>query len=174
MKAAREKTRGLGPGAWVRVGIAGVAIAMSSYAMAQDKSCVSLKTEAQVEESYTDAQGKPAKRLVAPGKVIPGGEVIWTITATNTCEKAADKVVIENAVPEHMSYVADSAAGPGTEIAYSLNGRDFKKIADLVVREADGSSRPAHADEIKRIRWTLGVAIAPKSMAFARYRARVK
>jgi len=70
---------------------------MSCHALAQDKSCVSLKTEGQIEESYTDAQGKPAKRLVPPGKVVPGAEVIWTITATNTCDKAADKAVDRNA-----------------------------------------------------------------------------
>jgi len=153
------------------------AIAMliaSLNAFAQDKSCVTLKTEAQIEQEYTDAQGKSAKRLMPPGKVLPGNEVIWTITATNACAQPAEKVVIENAVPEHMTYVADSAFGPGTEITYSLNGRDFKKSAELVVREADGTTRAARADEIKTIRWVLSVPIPPKSMAFARYRAKVK
>ena len=32
----------------------------SLTANAQDKSCVSLKTEAQLEQDYVDAQGKPA------------------------------------------------------------------------------------------------------------------
>jgi len=146
----------------------------ATSAFAQDKGCVALKTDAQMEQDYLDAQGKSAKRLVAPGKVIPGNEIIWTITATNTCAKPADKVVIENAVPEHMTYVADSAMGPGTTITYSLNGRDFMKQADLVVNEAYGKTRPARVDEIKSIRWVVGAAIAPSSMAFARYRARVK
>jgi uncharacterized repeat protein (TIGR01451 family) len=146
----------------------------STAVSAQEKTCVALKTEAQMEQDYTDPQGKPAKRLVALGKVIPGSEVIWTITATNTCDKPADKVVIENAVPEHMAYVADSAVGPGTDITYSLNGRDFKQATELVVRDADGNTRAARPEEIKSIRWTLGVSIAPKSIAFARYRAKVK
>jgi uncharacterized repeat protein (TIGR01451 family) len=127
-----------------------------------------------LEQDYVDAQGKPAKRLVAPGKVLPGNEIIWTITATNTCAKPAEKVVIENAVPEHMTYVADSAMGPGTAITYSLNGRDFVSSTALTVRDADGKSRPARAEEIKSIRWVISTAIAPNSMAFARYRARVK
>ncbi len=157
-----------------RIGIASLSIVISTLAFAQDKSCVKLKTEGQMEQEYADAQGKPAKRLVPPGKVLPGNEIIWTITATNGCDKAADKVVIENNVPEHMTYVADSAVGPGTEITYSLDGREFKKLSDLVVKDADGKTRPARAEEIKTIRWVIGVSIAPKSMAFARYRATVK
>ena len=154
-----------------------VAVAMlcaSLTAFAQDKGCVSLKTDAQMEQEYVDAQGKPAKKLAPPAKVLPGQEIIWTITATNTCAKPADKVVIENAVPEHMTYVADTAMGPGTEITYSLNGHDFIKQSELTVRDADGKSRPARAEEIKAIRWVVGTPIAPNSMAFARYRAKVK
>ena len=143
-------------------------------ASAQTASCVVLKTEGQKEEIYTDAQGKQAKRLVAPAKVIPGDEVIWTITATNTCDKPADRIVVNNNVPEHMVYVADSAFGPGTDIAYSLNGRDFAKANELTVREADGKTRPARADEIKSVRWTFAKAFEPKSTGFVRYRAKVK
>ena len=83
-------------------------------------------------------------------------------------------MVIENAVPEHMIYVADSAMGPGTAITYSLNGRDFVNQSELTVKDADGKTRPAHTEEIKSIRWVVGTAIAPSSMAFARYRAKVK
>jgi uncharacterized repeat protein (TIGR01451 family) len=149
-------------------------VATSTFA--QDKACVTLKTEAQLEQDYVDAQGKPAKRLVAPGKVIPGNEIIWTITAANTCAKPAEKVVIENAVPEHMTYVADSAlaSGASNTITYSLNGRDFLAQAALTVREADGKTRPARPEEIKSIRWLLGTAIPPNATATARYRARVK
>jgi uncharacterized repeat protein (TIGR01451 family) len=152
-----------------------IALSITSLqALAQDKNCVTLKTEGQVEENYTDAQGKPAKRLVAPGKVLPGGEVIWTITATNSCDKAADKVVIDNAVPEHMVYVADSAMGVNTEMSFSLNGREFKKLSELVVRDADGKTRAPRADEIKAIRWMLNTAVGAKQIAFVRYRARVQ
>ena len=64
--------------------------------------------------------------------------------------------------------------GPGTTITYSLNGHDFVKQMDLIVNDADGKTRLARADEIKSIRWVVGAAIAPSSMAFARYRAKVK
>ncbi|MBC7983958.1 MAG: DUF11 domain-containing protein [Candidatus Obscuribacterales bacterium] len=165
---------GLGLGAWVRFGITAALLMTTSHAFAQDKACVSLKTDAQIEQDYVDAQGKQAKRLTPPGKVVPGNEIIWTITATNTCTKPAEKVAVENAVPEHMVYVANSAMGPGTEITYSLNGRDYVKASELTVREADGTTRPARADEIKKIRWVFASAFAPNATGFARYRAKVK
>lgn len=155
------------------VTIAAAIAAFAAPAFAQDKNCVTLKTEAGVEESYVDAQGKPAKRQVVPGKIVPGNEIIWTITAANTCDKPAEKVVIENAVPEHMTYVADSAVGTGSDITFSLNGREFKKAGELSVTE-DGKTRAARADEIKSIRWLVGTPIQPKSSAYVRYRAKVK
>jgi uncharacterized repeat protein (TIGR01451 family) len=164
--------KGLGCGAWA--GLSMAALLLSSTAFAQQKACVTLKTDAQMEQDYTDAQGKPAKRLVPPGKVVPGNEVIWTITATNTCNTPADKVVVENAVPEHMVYVANSAMGPGTEMTFSLNGRDYAALNALTVREANGTSRPAHVDEIKNIRWVFTSAFAANATGFVRYRAKVK
>lgn len=141
---------------------------------AQQANCVTLKTEGQVEENYTDAQGKPAKRLVVPSKVIPGTEVIWTITATNTCEKPAEKAVIQNNVPDHMVYVPDSAKGADTDITFSLNGSEFKKPSELTVREADGKTRSVRADEIKTLRWVIAKPLAPKASSSVSYRAKLQ
>jgi uncharacterized repeat protein (TIGR01451 family) len=163
-----------GYGLQVRVGLSMAALLLSSNALAQEKACVTLKTDAQMEQDYTDAQGKPAKRLVPPGKVVPGNEVIWTITATNTCNTPAEKVVVENAVPEHMVYVANSAMGPGTEMTFSLNGRDYAALNALTVREANGTSRAPRAEEIKNIRWVFTSAFAANATGFVRYRAKVK
>lgn len=139
-------------------------------AFAQDKACVELKTTAETEQEVVE-QGQKVKRLVPAGKVVPGNEVVWTITARNVCDKPADNIVIANPVPEHMSYVAGSAMGTGTDIAYSLDGKEFKSAAELVVREADGTSRAARANEYRAIRWTYQVAFAPGATAFVRYRA---
>ena len=86
----------------------------------------SSRSVAETEQEYTTEAGQKAKRLVPVGKVVPGDEVIWTITAKNVCDKAADNIVIANPVPEQMSYVANSAMGVGADITYSLDGKDFK------------------------------------------------
>lgn len=154
--------------------VAMLLLAVTGAAFAQEKNCVELKTSADVEQEYVNDQGQKATRLVPAGKVVPGNEVVWTITAKNVCNKPADRIVIANPVPEHMTYVANSAVGPGTELAYSLDGQEFRPAGALSVREADGSSRAARADEYRSIRWTYAAAFAPGATAFVRYRASVK
>ncbi|MDW8259474.1 MAG: hypothetical protein RML32_08520 [Gammaproteobacteria bacterium] len=136
--------------------------------------CIELKSIAQIEESYTDAQGKPAVRRVPAARVVPGTEVIWTMIATNVCRQRAENVSIDNPVPEHMSYVADSAAGTGAEVTYSLDGVHYAAAAALQVRDADGALRPARADEYKAIRWTFRNPIGPGQLATASFRATVR
>jgi uncharacterized repeat protein (TIGR01451 family) len=146
---------------------------MSAGAYAADKGCVELKTSAETEQEVLE-QGQKVKRLAPAGKVVPGNEVIWTITATNICKEPTANVAIANPVPEHMSYVASSAMGTGADIAYSLDGKEFKSAAELQVRAADGSTRAARADDYHTIRWTYKNAFAPGATAFVRYRAVVK
>lgn len=147
---------------------------LGSHVHAQTaKSCIELKNEAQMEQEYTDAQGKKTTRLVAPDKVVPGDEIVYTITAKNVCGQPAGNVVIDNPVPAHMSYVADSALGVGTDITYSLDGKRFARLETLTVKNADGTTRAPRADEIKSIRWVYGTAINAGQTGFVRFRAKV-
>ena len=146
-------------------------LTMNAYAA--DKACVELKTSADAETEVIE-QGQKVKRLVPAGKVVPGDEIVWTITATNVCKQATDNVVIANPVPEHMTYVTGSAMGTGADIAYSLDGKEFKSATELQVRGADGTSRAARADEYRAIRWIYKNTFAPGATAFVRYRAVVK
>ncbi len=156
-----------------RVLVAMLMFAAGGAAQAQNQNCIELQTLAQTEEQYTDEQGKAAKRLVPADKIVPGDEVIWTITAKNVCDTAADNIVIANPVPEHMSYVANSAMGVGTTITYSLDGQKFATTGELTVKADDGSQRPARADEIRAIRWTYTSPFSKGATAFVRYRATV-
>lgn len=146
---------------------------LSAAAHGADKACVELKTTGETESEVVE-NGQKVKRLVPVGKAVPGDQIVWTITATNVCKTPTDNVVIANPVPEHMTYVANSAMGTGTDIAYSLDGKEFKSAAELQVRAADGTTRAARADEYRVIRWTYKAAFAPGATAFVRYRATVQ
>jgi uncharacterized repeat protein (TIGR01451 family) len=148
-------------------------LAFATLAHSADKGCIELKTVAESEQEYTNEAGQKAKRLVPAGKVVPGDEIVWTITAKNVCDKAADNIVIANPVPEQMSFVPNSALGVGADITYSLDGRDFKTPNALLVNDVSGT-RPARADEFRAVRWTYKAAFAPSATAFVRYRATVK
>lgn len=149
-------------------------LATASMASAQERGCVELKTVAEVEQQYTNEQGQPAKRLVPADKVVPGNEVVWTITARNICDKPVADVVIANPVPEQMTFIAGSALGVGTDIQYSLDGKAFAAPAALTVRNADGTSHTARPDEYRAVRWTYKAPFPAGTTAFVRYRALVK
>lgn len=147
-----------------------VACAFSSQAFAQAPGCIVLKTVAEVEQVTVNAKGEKSTKLVPAAKVVPGVAVTYTVTANNICKEPAEKVTINNAVPEHMVYVAGSAMGPGTDVTFSLDGKTFGTADQLTVQE-NGATRKARADEYKNIRWVFKDSLAAGAQGFARYRA---
>ena len=141
-----------------------------SQAFAQQKGCIELKSTAQIEQEVVDAKGAKSKQLVEATKVVPGVEVVWTVTASNVCKQPSDAVTINNAVPEHMTYVANTASGPGADIAYSVDGKTFAKSGDLTVQDG-GATRKARADEYKHIRWVFKDPLQPGASTIASFRA---
>jgi uncharacterized repeat protein (TIGR01451 family) len=147
-----------------------MACAFGSQAFAQAQGCIVLKSVAETEKEVVNEKGEKTKVLVPAGKVIPGTEVVWTVTANNVCKQPSDKVTINNAVPEHMTLVPNSAIGPGSDITFSLDGQKFAPAGQLTVPE-NGATRPARADEYKHIRWVFKNALPPGASAFGRFRA---
>src|SRR4030095_15889760 len=101
-----------------------IASALQAPAFAQTN-CVELKTTGEVEKEVVNDKGEKSKVLVpaADSKVIPGTEVLWTVTHRNVCKDPSDKVVITNPVPEHMTLVPGSVFGAGADVTYSVDGK---------------------------------------------------
>jgi uncharacterized repeat protein (TIGR01451 family) len=149
---------------------AAIACTFASQAFAQAEGCIELKTTAQVEKEVVNDKGEKTKVLVDAGKVVPGTEVIWTVTANNVCKQASDGVTINNAVPAHMTLVPNSAIGPGSDITFSVDGKQFAPAGQLTVAD-NGAARPARTEELKHIRWELKGSLQPGASAFGRFRA---
>jgi uncharacterized repeat protein (TIGR01451 family) len=168
MLAVKEKHMNLGKKIF---GIAAlIACSFGSQAFAQQKDCIELTSKAEIEQEVVDAAGKTSKQLVPVAKVVPGVEVLWTVTAKNVCQKASDAVTISNPVPQHMTYVANSATGHGTEVAVSADGKTFAKAGELTTTDATGIRR-VRADEYKHLRWTFKDALQPGATTAAQFRA---
>ncbi len=145
---------------------------LATHTLAQDEGCILLKSVAEIEQVITDERGEKSARLVPVEKIVPGDEVIYTVSATNICDQAADNVVIDNPVPEHMNYVASSAIGPGTDVTFSIDGGfNFGKADTLKLANADGTQRQAQPHEYTNIRWVMRNPLKPGAVAFARFRA---
>ncbi len=145
---------------------------VGSPAIAQtpEQGCIVLKSVAETEQVVVNAKGEKTTKLVPAATAVPGVEVIWTVTANNICKVPSDKVAINQAVPEHMTYVANSAIGPGADVEFSVDGKTFAAADQLNVVE-NGVTRKARADEYRHIRWSFKNSLAPGAQGFGRFRA---
>ena len=150
---------------------AGVIIGQSSLA-APDQ--ISIKAIAEVEQS-SQSQGRETTKLMPADRVVSGDTVIYTLEVRNTAPTSVPRPVVTYAVPEHMTYMPESAVGPGTEVTYSVDaGRSFDAPENLRIQEPGGHLRAATAADYTHIRWQLKNALKGNSVAFVRFRARMK
>ena len=135
--------------------------------------CIELTTVAQQDKSVTAADGTVTKKYVPATRIVPDAEVVWTTSARNLCKKPAENVVIDQPVPEHMIFVADSTSGTDAQVTLATNGGEFMPAKDLTV-SVDGVVRHAGAADVRHVRWTLNKAVAPQTTVTVRYRATVQ
>ncbi len=126
------------------------------------------------EETYVDERGNTATRLVPAAKVVPGDEVDLDDRREQRLHDAGRRR------RDHESRAASTCAtsatrrsAPAPNIEFSLDGSTFAAPEALVVAEADGSRRPARADEYSAIRWVLPRPMGPSESLIVRYRATV-
>jgi uncharacterized repeat protein (TIGR01451 family) len=135
---------------------------------------ISVKAIAEVEQSSPSPSGETT-RLIPADRVVSGDTVIYTLELRNTALTTVPRPVVTYPVPEHMTYTPDSAVGPGTEVSYSVDGgRSFDVPENLRIQEPGGQLRAATAADYTHIRWQLKNALKGNSVAFVRFRARVK
>lgn len=135
---------------------------------------LSIKAIAEVQQS-SQAQGRETTQLVSADRVVSGDTVFYTLEVRNTAPTSVQRPVVIYAVPAHMTYTADSAVGPGTDVSYSVDdGHSFDAPENLRIQEPGGNVRAAAAADYTHIRWQLKNALKGNSVAFVRFRARVK
>jgi uncharacterized repeat protein (TIGR01451 family) len=118
--------------------------------------------------------GHTSIRLLPADHVVPGDLLIYTLKVRNAGSDPVATPQFIAPIPLHTSYVADTAVAPGAEVLYSVDsGETFDKPQNLRVRGEGGTLRPATAADYTNIRWTLRHPLKPKSVAYARFRARL-
>lgn len=146
-------------------------VLLSNPAIAQ----IEVSTIAEVEVVEKQPDGSETVKRVAASRVVPGTEVIYTITATNAGNEPADEVVVTNPVPAQTSYVGGSAAGANTHISFSVDGgNSWGRAESLTVIDANGEPRAATAADYTHVRWQLQSDLAPLQKLPVSYRVQVK
>jgi uncharacterized repeat protein (TIGR01451 family) len=152
--------------------IAVAVIIGGSSAAASDP--ISIKAIAEVEQS-SQTHGRETGKLIPADRVVSGDTVFYTLEVRNTAPTTVPRPVVTYPIPTHMTYLPDSAVGPGTQVTYSVDaGRSFDAPENLRIQEPDGQLRAATAADYTHIRWQLKNALKGNSVAFVRFRARVK
>ena len=150
-----------------------VAMLAALPAMSQEQGHLNVRTIVQKEEVTVNDTGETERRLVPASTVVPGDDVVYTITFTNTSDEAAENIVITNPIAGELTYVDGSAFGPGTNIEFSVDGGvSFAAASDLTLTE-DGEVRAARAEDFTHIRWVMQVDLQAGAQGLARFRARL-
>jgi uncharacterized repeat protein (TIGR01451 family) len=155
----------------------GLLISVFGAALADGQPAVSpivIRAIAEVESRRVE-QGREVAKLLPADRVESGDWIVYTLEVRNTASTAVPPPMVTYAVPEHMSYVAGSAVGPATEVTYSVDGgHSFDAPENLKIQDADGQRRLAGAADYTHIRWQMKNGLKGNSVAFVRFRARMK
>ena len=144
---------------------------LAATAFAQEQGHLNVQTVVQKEQVSVGEDGERQVTLVPAETVVPGENVVYTITFTNISSDAADNVVITNPIAESLTYIDGSAFGPGAEILFSVdNGSTFAQRDELTVTE-EGVVRAASAEDFTHIRWVMQQELAAGAQGVARFSA---
>ena len=147
---------------------------MASVASVHAAADIRLKAVVEVEVTVVNDKGETEVKRVPAAKVVPGTEVIYTITVSNLGDQAADSVVVTDPIPENTTYVDRSAFGAGTKITFSVDGgKSYDLAGKLKVKDAAGKLRAATASDYTHIRWVLNFTLKPKDVAPVWFKARL-
>jgi len=142
------------------------------HATAQTEGHLNVTTVVHKEEVVVGDNGERRTKLVDATKVVPGDEVVYTVTFENIGSEPADDIVITNPLPAEMTYVEGSAFGPGSEIVFSTDGgKSFAPPEKLLVTDEQGAERRAVPEEYTHIRWIVREQIRAGAQGVARFRA---
>lgn len=148
-----------------------VLVSMTTFAtLTWATEAVELRTQllAEVRES-AGTQERPSFRMLPATRLAQGQVVYYTVKITNPTPIFANKVQVSQMIPANTTYLAGSAAGPGADVEFSVDGgQSFAAAGELKL--ADGVTR-ASPERYTHIRWRLRNPLAPGATALARFRA---
>ncbi len=160
------------------IAVASLAGLLAGNMMTAQAQTVELVTKAEREVEFIE-KGVKVKKVAPVQKMVPGDEVLYTITYANKTVKPAEKVTVTNPVPKHTRYKDGSAAGDGADITFSVDdGKVFATPGQLTIAIKDKAgkdiTRPAVAQDYTHIRWVLKQNVAPGQSGSVRFRAAIQ
>ena len=139
------------------------------------KEAVTLSTKSYKEVIKIDSSGVKNIFLEEAKKVIPGDIVVYKNTITNSTNKSVNNMVLNNAIPKHTEYIADSAkCAKECDILFSVDGgKEFYRAENLMINTGD-KARLALPREYTNVRWILTSALDANSMTDVSFKTKLQ
>lgn len=123
---------------------------------------VEVKNEAFQEVEVLNDRGFKELKQVPAEKVMPGTEVIYVTTVKNVGQEPAERVVVDNPMPEHMLYRGASVLDNTGSVEVSVDGgKRYGVLATLEVDEGHGKPRQAEANDVTHVRFKMDRPLSP-------------
>lgn len=157
---------------WIAPLLLIMSLALPTAALANN---IELLSRVEIEVIKVNDQGEKITVREPAAKVVPGDSVIYTNTYRNIGKETATDLVLNNPIPEHLNYVADSAFGAGAEILFSADGgKTFALPEKLKKTGEDGTERLVRPEEYTHLRWIIKGQLKPSGTGDVGFRARLQ
>ena len=167
--AARRVAR---PAATVAIMLAACAAALAVTAQGAARAPRDLLVSSQLERIRPIAAGEAEDTDPTDASASHADELIVSVRFANASDRILDAIRITSPIPPDLSYVSDSASGPGADVLYSVDGgRSFGRPEELTMQAPDGSVRGAEPADYTHVRWVLRTSLDAGASGVARFRA---
>ena len=152
-----------------------VAAILLGSSLEAKEAAVTLSTKSYKEIIKVDASGAKKVVLEEAKKVVPGDYVVYKNAINNGTNKDVKDMVLNNAIPAHTEYVADSAkCEKDCDILFSVDGgKVFDKPEKLMVKQG-GAERVALPKEYTNVRWVLTSSLDANSVTNVSFKTRLQ
>jgi hypothetical protein len=123
-------------------------------------------------DAPADGDAAASVEITSAASASAAGELIVSVRFTNSTEQVLDSIRITSPVPPAVSYIAQSASGPGSDALFSVDGgRTFGHPEELTLAAPDGAVRGADPADYTHVRWVLRAPLDAGATGMARFRA---
>jgi hypothetical protein len=166
--------RGAGAAATLVIMFGGCAAALAVTAQGDARAARELFVSSMLERISATASGdeEGSVPIATDTSAAHADQLIVSVRFKNSGGHVLDSIRITSPVPADLSYVSDSASGPGADVLFSVdNGRSFGRPEELTVLAPDGSVRGADPADYTHVRWVLRASLDAGASGVARFRA---
>ncbi len=153
----------------MRTFLALLALCAPAAALAADS--VSLASEVLVERVKPQPDGTTKVVREEPAMVTPGDKLVFLLSYRNGGAAPASGFVLTNPIPASVAFAGGESEGGTVSVD---GGKSWGALAALRIANADGTSRPAAAEDVTHVRWRFSQPILAGTAGQLSFRGVVK